>query len=134
MYNNSYFNPQLSIDRINNQIAELEKIRGQLQQPQPQPTNLTQNFQITPTNSHEVMRYANSLDEVKKYMIITDTPFFSRDMSILWLKNAKGDVKTYELKEIIEKDEKYLKKIIEQNEKIISLLTKGSDDNGRKSN
>jgi len=107
MYNNSYFNPQLSIDRINNQIAELEKIRGQLQQPQP--TNLTQNFQITPTNSHEVMRYANSLDEVKKYMIITDTPFFSRDMSILWLKNAKGDVKTYELKEIIEKDEKDVK-------------------------
>jgi len=109
MYNNSYFNPQLSIDRINNQIAELEKIRSQLQQPQPQPTNLTQNFQITPTNSHEVMRYANSLDEVKKYMIITDTPFFSRDMSILWLKNAKGDVKTYELKEIIEKDEKDVK-------------------------
>jgi hypothetical protein len=29
-------------------------------------------------------------------------------MSVLWLKKASGEVKTYELKEIIEKDEKDL--------------------------
>lgn len=106
MYNNSYYNPQLSIDRINNQIAELEKIRNQIQQPQP--TNLTQNFQITPTN-HESMKYASSMDEVTKYMVIGDTPFFSKDMSVVWIKNAKGEITTYELNEIVAKDDRDVK-------------------------
>lgn len=106
MYNNSYYNPQLSIDRINNQIAELEKLKGQIQQPQP--TNLTQNFQIAPA-SHEVMKYANSMDEVTKFMVIGDTPFFSRDMSVVWIKNPKGEIKTYELNEIVAKDDKDIK-------------------------
>ena len=36
MYNNPYinsYNPQPSIDRINAQMAELEKMKSQLQQP-----------------------------------------------------------------------------------------------------
>ena len=106
MYSNSFYNPQLSIDRINNQIAELEKIRNQIQQPQA--TNLTQNFQITPT-SHEGIKYANSMDEVSKYMVIGETPFFSNDMSVVWIKNAKGQIKTYELNEIVAKDDRDVK-------------------------
>lgn len=106
MYNNVY-NPQASIDRINNQIAELERIKSQIP-PMQQPTNLTQNFQIAPNNQN-TMRYANSMEEVEKSIVIGDTPFFSNDMSILWVKNAKNEVKTYELKEIIKKDEKDLK-------------------------
>ena len=38
------------------------------------------------------------------------------------------------MNELQTQDEKYLKKIIQQNEKIIELLTKGSEDNGRKIN
>ena len=44
MYNNPYlnaYNPQVSIDKLNEQINNLEKMKSQLQQPQPQPTNLT---------------------------------------------------------------------------------------------
>ena len=104
-YVNTY-NPQPSLDRINNQISELEKMREQLtQQPIQQPTNLTQNFQLAPSNSG-TMRYANSMDEVQRDMVIADTPFFSRDMSIVWIKNTKGEIRTYELSEIIPKDEK----------------------------
>ena len=110
MYNNPYvingYNSQSNVDRINNQIAELEKIKQQMQQPIP--TNLTQNFQIAPTN-HEAIRYANSMEEVTKYMVIGDTPFFSKDMSIVWIKNAKGEIKTYELNEIVAKDDKDIK-------------------------
>lgn len=106
MYNNAYYNPQLNIDRINNQIAELEKLKSQIQQPQP--TNLTQNFQLAPPN-HEIIKYANSMDEVTKFMVIGDTPFFSRDMSVVWIKNAKGEIKTYELNEIVTKDDKDIK-------------------------
>ena len=110
MYNNPYmpsaYNSQQNLDRINSQINELEKIRNQLQQPV-QPTNLTQNFQIAPTN-RDVIKYANSIDEVQRDMVIGDTPYFSKDMSIVWIKNTKGEIKSYELSEIVPKDEKDL--------------------------
>ena len=100
-----YNNPQLNLDRINNQMAELEKMRQQIQQQSmSQPTNLTQNFQITPTNTYN-MRYAKSLDEVNKSVVYSETPFFSNDMSVVWIKDAKNNVKIYELNEIIPKDE-----------------------------
>jgi hypothetical protein len=111
MYNNPYmpsvYNPQTTVDKINAQMNELEKMKNQLQQPVQQPTNLTQNFQLAPTN-RDVIKYANSIDEVKRDMVIGDTPYFSKDMSVVWIKNTKGDIKTYELNEIIPKDEKDL--------------------------
>lgn len=110
MYQNPYmnaYNSQMSIDKINEQINNLEKIRSQMQQPV-QPTNLTQNFQLAPT-SRDVIRYAGSIDEVQRDMVIGDTPFFSKDMSIVWIKNTKGEIKTYELNEIVPKDEKDIK-------------------------
>jgi len=107
MYNNPYmpYNNQTAIDRINSQMAELEKMREQLQKPVQQPTNLTQNFQIAPTN-REIIKYANSMEEVSRDMVIGDTPYFSKDMSVVWIKNTKGEIKTYELNEIVPKDNK----------------------------
>lgn len=113
MYNNPYamtYNSQATIDRINAQMAELESMKQQLSQRQTQtqtPTNLTQNFQIAPTN-REVIRYAGSIDEVQRDMVIGDTPYFSKDMSVVWIKNTKGEIKTYELDEIIPMDDKDL--------------------------
>ena len=120
-YLNPTYNAQANIDRINAQMAELEEMKKRLQQPpqQPmQPTNLTQNFQLAPTN-RDVIRYAGSLEEVQRDMVIGDTPYFSKDMSVVWIKNTKGDIKTYELKEIIPLDEKdmqiqYLQSQIEE--------------------
>lgn len=104
MYN-AYYNAQANIDRINSQIAELEKLKSQLpSMQQPTPTNLTQNFQLTP--QYNQMRYVNSLDDVKKEVVTIDTPFFSRDLSVMWIKNAKGDIRGFELNEIIPKDNK----------------------------
>ena len=112
MYNNPYvpniYNSQPSVDRINSQIAELEKMKQQLQQTVAAPTSLTQNFQIAPTN-REVIRYANSMEEVERDMVMGDTPYFSKDMSVVWIKNTKGDIKTYELNELIVKDDKDVK-------------------------
>ena len=109
MYNSPYFNtynPQASIDRINAQIAELEKMKQQLPQPNGASTNLTQNFQIAPNST--TMKYADSIEEVQRDIVVGDTPYFSKDMSVLWVKNTRGDVKSYELNEIIQKDEKDL--------------------------
>jgi hypothetical protein len=97
------YNPQMYVDRLNSQIRELEALKGQIP-PMQQP--ITQNFQLAPTNS---IKYAENIEEVEKNMIIGDTPFFSNDLSILWIKNVKGEIKSYELKEIIQKDEKDLK-------------------------
>ena len=110
MYNNPYmntYNPQLSVEKINKQITELEKIRNQIQQPV-QPTNLTQNFQLAPSNK-DVIKYANNIEEVNRELVVGETPYFSKDMAVVWVKNTKGEIKTYELKEIIPKDDKDLK-------------------------
>ena len=107
MYNNPYmpYNNQMTLERINAQMAELEKMKEQLQKPIQPPTNLTQNFQIAPTN-HETIKYAENIDEVQRNMVIGDTPYFSKDMSVVWIKNTKGEVRTYELEEIVPKDAK----------------------------
>ena len=110
MYNSPYFNtynPQASVDRINSQIAELEKLKSQIPQvsiPTQQPS-INQTFQLA-SNNNNIIRYADNIDEVKKNIVISDTPFFSKDMSVMWLKNTNGDIKSYTLAEIIEKDEK----------------------------
>ncbi len=95
------FNYYNNLEKINAQIGELERLKQQMQQPAP----ITQNFQIAPNN---FMRFANSIEDVNKSVVIGDTPFFSQDMSVLWLKKPSGEIKSYELKEIVEKDEKDL--------------------------
>lgn len=109
MYNNPYFNntynSQTNMDRINEQISQLEKMKQQMQQPVQQ-TPITQNFQLAPTN--HTMKFVNTIDDVNKEIVYYDTPFFSKDMSVMWIKNSKGDIKSYELNEIVPKDEKDL--------------------------
>ena len=107
-----FTNYQPNIDRINTQIAELEKMRNQLQQP----PAINQTFQLS---SDETIKFANSLYEVESRYVRGDTPYFSRDMSVVWVKTPKGNIKTYELTEIIPKDDKdmqieFLKSQIEE--------------------
>lgn len=116
MYNNYGYNPQANLDQINRQIADLERMRGQLTQNHTPAINQT--FQITPNNT--TMKYANSIEDVNKELVIADTSFFNKDFTLLWIKNAKGDVRSFELKEIVPKDEKDLK--IEELENQIKKL------------
>lgn len=124
MYGNPYmtqFNAQSGIDKINNQISELEKMKAQLGSMQVPIINQT--FQ---QSSPSVMKYANSIDDVNKELVIGDTAFFSNDMSVVWIKNIRGEVKAYELNEIIEKDEKDIK--IEMLLAQIEELKKGKEN------
>ena len=92
------YSPQAINDRIDNEIEKLKQMKISSQQP-----IINQTFQQSMPNA---MRYANSLEEVNKEVVFVETPFFSKDMSILWVKDAQNKTKTYELIEIIEKDEK----------------------------
>lgn len=85
MYQNPYYN------NFNQQIP---------QQP------ITQNFQLSPT--HAGIRYVNNIDDVRKELVYFETPYFSRDMSVMWIKNVKGEITPYEIKKIVYKDEKDL--------------------------
>lgn len=109
MYGNPYmqnyntpFAQQSLNERIDAQIAQLNQMKEQMKNQQP--TSINQTFQLAP-NSH-TMRYANTIDDVSKETVYFDTPFFSKDMSVLWIKGVNGNIKSYELKEIVKKDEK----------------------------
>ena len=112
MYNNPYmnyqqgFNQQTMNERIDNQIAQLQQMKEQMKNQQ-QPS-INQTFQLAPTHQ-STMRYANSLDDVSKELVYADTPYFSRDMSVVWIKTGKNEIKTYELHEIVPQDEKDIK-------------------------
>ena len=128
MYNGypNFYTNQNNLEKINSQISELERLKQQIQQPAP----ITQNFQLAPTST---IRYAKSIEDVQKTNVIGDTPFFSQDMAVLWVKNGLGEVKTYELKEIVEKDEKdlqieFLQAQIEELKKGMSSKAESNDD------
>lgn len=122
MYGNPYmqnystpFGQQTLNERIDTQIAQLNQMKEQMKNQQP--TSINQTFQLAP-NSH-TMRYANTIDDVSKETVYFDTPFFSKDMSVLWVKGVNGVIKTYELNEIVPLDEKdmqiqYLQSQIEE--------------------
>lgn len=114
------YNPQVTAERIDTQIAQLQQMKQQLPQ-SPTPTAINQTFQLAPTGA-TLVRYVDSLEDVNKELIVGETPFFSKDMSILWVKDNKG-VRTYELKEIVAKDEKDLQ--IELLQAQIEELRKG---------
>ena len=107
MYNNPYinsYNSQITKDRIDNQIAQLQQLKEQMTQGNQQPS-INQTFQLASTPNMSI-RYANSIDDVSKEIVYSDTPFFSHDLSVVWIKNNKGNINTYEMKEIVPKDEK----------------------------
>lgn len=123
MYTNPYmnyqqgFNQQSINDKIDNQIAQLQQMKEQMKNNQQQPA-INQTFQLAPTHQGG-MKFANSLEDVNREMVYIDTPFFSKDMSVVWIKNNKNEIKTFELKEIVPLDEKdmqiqYLQSQIEE--------------------
>lgn len=105
MYNNPRYalNQQNMYEQIDNQINQLQQMKDQMRNNVPA---INQTFQLAPSN-HSV-RFANTIDDVMKEQVFSDTPFFSQDMSVVWIKNTKNQIKTYELKEIIPKDDKDL--------------------------
>lgn len=113
MYPGFYNNQQYEKDLQNimrdtqNKLNQLHS-QQQPQQPQQQ-VPITQNFQLSPTQNLSSIKYVNDIEDVKRQTVFGDTLFVNKDYTQLWLKRATGEVKTYEVKEIIEKDEKDLK-------------------------
>ena len=107
--------------QIDNEINSLQQMKDRLKNNAvQQPAAINQTFQLAPQNNN-VIKFVNSIDDVQKELAITDTPFINKDYSMLWIKNAKGDIRTFELIEIIPKDEKDI--LIEDLQKQVSRLS-----------
>lgn len=115
-YNNQMYMQDLQglRDRIDRQMQIAN-------QNQPQTAPITQNFQIAPNQTNQGIKYVNSIDDVKKELVFVDTLFVNKEYTQLWYKNASGEIKIYELREIIELDEKD-RKIADLEAKIDMLL------------
>lgn len=123
MYNP--YNNQMYMQDLQQMRDRIDRQMQIANQNQPQATPITQNFQLAPNQSNGI-KYANSTDDVKKELVFSDTLFVNKEYTCLWLKNASGDVKTYELKEIIELDEKDRK--IADLEAKINMLVKEKEN------
>lgn len=101
-YNNQFYMQDLQgmRDRIDRQLQQMQQIS------QPQQTPITQNFQLAPSQNNSSIKYAENLDDVKKELVLGDTLFINKSFTTMWLKNARGETKTYEVKEIVVLDEK----------------------------
>lgn len=123
---NNNLSQQTLYDQIDYEINNLQQMKEKMKsnnvQSQNQQPSINQTFQLAPTN-REVIRYANSIEDVQRDIVVGDTPYFSKDMSIVWVKSINGTIKSYELNEIVEKDAKDIQ--IEYLQAQINELKKG---------
>ena len=99
---------QSMYEQIDNEINNLQQMKERMKNNATQPPAINQTFQLAPTN-REIMRYVNSIDDVQRENVIGETPYFSKDLSIVWIKGLNGNIRTFELTEIIPKDDKDIK-------------------------
>ena len=108
-YNTMFPNSQFYMQDLQNMRDKIDMQMRQFQQPMPNPNQQTpainQTFQLS--NPQQ-----NNNDFDGKYV--------AKEMTILWFKDAAGNIKSYSLAEIIELDEKD-KKIIELQRQIEEL-------------
>lgn len=89
-------------------MQQMQQLNQNQMQQQPTPTNLTQNFQLAPNpvNNELESKYANNIDEVKNTFVMKTGVFLNKELNTLWIKNTNGDIRTFELNEIIPQDPK----------------------------
>ena len=95
-------------ERIDKQMQQMQQFNQNQMQQQPTPTNLTQNFQLAPNSNNNELesKYVNNIDEVKGIFVMKTGVFLNKELNTLWIKNTNGDIRTFELSEIIEQDPK----------------------------
>ena len=136
-YNNSQFymqDLQNMREKIDRQMQQMQQLNQQQQQPIPQ---VTQNFSIAPTqnNTSELeAKYVNNIDEVKNTFVMKTGVFLNKDFTSLWVKTTDGNIKTYELNEVIQQDPKdveinNLKRELERMREMINYDNKSDVDN-----
>lgn len=121
-YSNGYNQQVNNIPQTNNYdeyIKYLDKEKERVEKSkeqyinryQQQPTSINQTFQLAPNNTNGI-KHINSIEDVEKELTLVETAFVTNDYTQLFIKNAKGEIRTFDMFEVIPKDEK--DEIIEQ--------------------
>ena len=106
MYGNPY-NNQMYMQDLQGLRDRIDRQLQMANQNQPQTPPITQNFQLaTPSKNGEAIKYVESIEDVKKELVFMDSLFVSKDMKKMWLKDAKGDIRLFNIEEVLQKDEK----------------------------
>ena len=123
-------------EKIDRQMQQMQQLNQNQMQQQPTPTNLTQNFQLAPNpvNNELESKYANNIDEVKNTFVMKTGVFLNKDFTSMWVKTTDGNIKTYELNEVIQQDPKdveinNLKQELQKMREMINYDNKSDVDN-----
>ena len=123
-------------EKIDRQMQQMQQLNQNQMQQQPTSTNLTQNFQLAPnpTNNELESKYANNIDEVKNTFVMKTGVFVNKDFTSMWVKTTDGNIKTYELNEVIQQDPKdveinNLKKELQRMKEMINYGNESDVDN-----
>lgn len=120
------YNNQMYIQDLQGLRDRIDRQMQLVNQNNQQPVPITQNFQLAPNQSNQGIKYVNTIDDVKKELVFNDTLFVNKEYTYLWYKNASGEIKTYELKEMVVRDEKDVK--IAELEAKINMLVKEKEN------
>ncbi len=127
-------------ERIDKQMQQMQQFNQNQMQQQPVP-NVTQNFQFAPnpTNNELESKYVNNIDEVRGIFVTKTGVFLNKELNTLWIKNTNGDIRTFELSEIIQTDPKdteilMLKKQIEEMKEMIANESNVNNSDNDESN
>lgn len=120
-------------EKIDRQMQQMQQLnQNQMQQQQPVP--ITQNFQLAPNSNNNELesKYVNNIDEVKGIFVMKTGVFLNKELNTLWIKNTNGDIRTFELSEIIDIDPKdkeiaILKQELEKMKEMISNESNGNN-------
>ena len=87
-------------DRLDKQIQQARNFQY------PQTPQINQTFQLSPNQNNGAVKYVEGIEEVKKELVFGDTIFLSKELTQMWLKNISGDIRTFDVTEVIELDPK----------------------------
>ena len=114
-------------EKIDRQMQQMQQLNQNQMQQQPQIPQVNQTFQLAPNpNNNELeSKYVNNIDEVKGIFVMKTGVFLNKELNTLWIKNTNGDIRTFELNEIIPQDPKdveinNLKKELQRMKEMIS--------------
>lgn len=128
-------------ERIDKQMQQMQQFnQNQVQNQQPIP-QINQSFQLAPnpTNNELESKYANNIDEVRNTFVMKTGVFLNKELNTLWIKNTNGDIRTFELNELVEIDPKdreiaILKQELEKMKEMISNESNGNSTDYDESN
>lgn len=121
-------------EKIDRQMQQMQQLNQNQMQQQQQPVPITQNFQLAPnpTNNELESKYVNNIDEVRNTFVMKTGVFVNKDFTSMWVKTTDGNIKTYELNEVIQQDPKdveinNLKQELQRMKEMISNESNGNN-------